>query len=142
MSGIRINRNLEIPEHELEFRFTPSGGPGGQHANKAATRVELVWNVAGSPSLGPRQRQRLMGVLRNRIDGNGNLRLASDRQRSQMQNRHDVVDRFQQLIRRSLVPPKKRVGTKPSKASKEKRLEQKKRRSDIKKNRKVQLDDL
>ena len=142
MASIRINRNLEIPEHELEFRFTPSGGPGGQHANKAATRVELVWNVAGSPSLGPRQRQRLMGALRNRIDGSGNLRLASDRQRSQMQNRHDVIERFQTLIRRSLVPPKKRVGTKPSKASKERRLAAKKHRSDIKKNRKVRPDDL
>ncbi len=142
MSAIRINRNLEIPEHELEFRFTPSGGPGGQHANKAATRVELVWNIAGSSALDPRQRQRLMTTLRNRIDGNGNLRLASDRQRSQIQNRHDVVDRFATLIRRSLVPPKKRVETKPSKAAKEKRLAQKKHRSDVKKNRKVRLDDL
>lgn len=142
MSAIRINRNLEIPEHELEFRFTPSGGPGGQHANKAATRVELVWNIADSSALGPRQRQRLMTTLRNRIDGNGNLRLASDRQRSQMQNRHDVVDRFATLIRRSLVPPKKRVETKPSRAAKEKRLAQKKHRSDVKKNRKVRLDDL
>lgn len=142
MSGIRINRNLEIPEHELEFRFTPSGGPGGQHANKASTRVEVVWNVASSTALGPRQRQRLIGALRNRIDGNGNLRLASARQRSQMQNRHEVVDRLQTLVRRSLVPPKKRVGTKPSRASKEKRLAQKKRRSDIKKNRKIGFDDV
>lgn len=142
MSSIRINRNLEIPDHELEFRFSPSGGPGGQHANKSATRVELVWNVAASPTLGPRQRQRLMTALRNRIDGTGNLRLASDRQRSQMQNRHDVIERFQTLIRRSLVPPKKRVGTKPSKASKEKRLAAKKHRSDIKKNRRVRPDDL
>jgi len=142
MSGIRINRNLEIPEHELHFRFTTSGGPGGQHANKASTRVELIWNVQTSSALGPRQRQRLLGALRNRIDGNGNLRLASDRQRSQLQNRHDVIDRFSHLIKRSLVPPKKRVETKPSKASKERRLAQKKRRSDVKKNRRVGLDDL
>ena len=142
MSGIRINRNLEIPEHELEFRFTTSGGPGGQHANKASTRVELIWNVERSASLGPRQRQRLMGALRNRIDGNGNLRLASDRQRSQMQNRHDVRERFRTLVQRALVPPKKRVGTKPSRASKEKRLSAKKRRSDIKRNRRVRPDDL
>lgn len=141
MSGIRINRNLEIPEHELEFRFTTSGGPGGQHANKAATRVELVWNVAASTALGPRQRQRVMSALRNRIDGNGNLRLASDRQRSQMQNRHDVLERFATLLRRALIPPKKRVKTKPSRAAKEKRLAQKKHRSDIKKNRRVRLDE-
>lgn len=142
MSGIRINRNLEIPEHELQFRFTTSGGPGGQHANKASTRVELIWNVQTSNALGPRQRQRLMGALRNRIDRNGNLRLASDRQRSQLQNRHDVIERFSHLIKRSLVPPKKRVGTKPSKAAKERRLAEKKRRSDVKKNRRVRLDDI
>lgn len=142
MSAIRINRNLEIPEHELEFRFTPSGGPGGQHANKASTRVELVWNVHASKALGPRQRQRLLGALRNRIDANGNLRLASDRQRSQTQNRNDAIERFRTLVRRSLIPPKQRVKTKPSKASKERRLAQKKRRSHIKKNRKVRLDDL
>jgi len=142
MSGIRINRTLEIPEHELQFRFTTSGGPGGQHANKASTRVELIWNVHSSSALGPRQRQRLLGALRNRIDGNGNLRLASDRQRSQLQNRHDVIERFSHLVKRSLVPPKKRVETKPSKASKERRLAQKKRRSDVKKNRRVRPDDI
>lgn len=83
-----------------------------------------------------------MGALRNRIDGNGNLRLASDRQRSQLQNRNDVIDRFRTLVRRALVPPKKRVETKPSKAAKEKRLASKRHRSDIKRKRKVGPDDL
>lgn len=142
MDDIKINRSLTIPGAELELRFSPSGGPGGQHANKAATRAELVWNVDGSQVLGPRQRQRLQGALRHRIDNAGNLRLASDRNRSQMQNRNDVIERFATLVRDALKPAKHRIETKPSSSSKEKRLTQKKRRSQTKQNRQVRLRDL
>ncbi len=141
MGGIRINRSVTIPEHEVEYRFSASGGPGGQHANKAATRAELVWNVSSSEALGPRQRQRVLGSLRHRIDSAGNLRLASDRQRSQMQNRNDVTERFRTLVRDALVPPKPRVDTKPTRASKERRLTEKRKRSDTKQRRKVRFDD-
>lgn len=142
MSGIKINRSLTVPEYEIDFRFTTSGGPGGQHANKASTRVELIWNVTNSAVLGPRQRRRLQEALRRRIDSAGNLRLASDRNRSQLQNRNDVIERFRTLVRTALVPPKKRVETKPTRAAKEKRLTQKKQRSEVKQSRKVRLDDL
>ncbi len=142
MSGIKINRSLTVPDQEIEFRFTTSGGPGGQHANKASTRVELIWNVDNSAVLGPRQRRRLHESLRHRIDSAGNLRLASDRNRSQLQNRNDVIQRFRTLVSHALVPPKKRVETKPSRAAKEKRLSQKKQRSDVKQLRKVRLDEL
>ena len=142
MSGIQINRSLIVPDQEVEYRFTTSGGPGGQHANKAATRVELNWNVNTSAVLGPRQRQRILGALRNRIDKEGNLRLTSDRHRSQMQNRNDVTDRFRRLVHDALIPPKQRVRTGPSRAAKERRLQEKKRRSATKQARKVQFDDL
>ena len=141
MDDIKINRSLVIPGAELELRFSPSGGPGGQHANKAATRAELTWNLTESQVLGPRQRQRLHAALRHRIDSSGNLRLTSDRNRSQMQNRNDVIQRFATLVRDALRPAKPRVKTKPSRASKEKRLQQKKKRSETKQNRKVRLGD-
>jgi ribosome-associated protein len=141
VDDIKINRSLTIPGAELELRFSPSGGPGGQHANKTATRAELTWNVNESQILGPRQRQRLQAALRHRIDSAGNLRLTSDRSRSQMQNRNDAIERFADLVRGALRPTKQRVETKPSRASKEKRLEQKKKRSETKQNRRVGLGD-
>lgn len=142
MSGVRINRSLTIPDHEIDYRFTTSGGPGGQHANKASTRVELLWNVTASQTLGLRQRQRILGALRNRIDKDGNLRLTSDRHRSQMQNRSDVTERFRALIHDALIPAKPRVRTGPTRAAKERRLQDKKRRSQTKRARTVRLDDL
>ena len=142
MSGIRINRSLIVPDQEIDFRFSPSGGPGGQHANKASTRAELSWNVARSSVLGPRQRQRITGSLRNRIDKDGTLRLSSDRYRSQLQNRNDVTERFRKLVHDALIPRKARVRTGPSQAAKERRLEDKKRRSAVKQARKVRLDDV
>lgn len=141
MAGIRINRSVTIPEHEIELSFSPSGGPGGQHANKASTRAELVWHVGSSDALGPRQRQRVLGALRNRIDGSGRLRLTSDRHRSQLQNRNDVIERFAALVAQALVPPKPRVGTKPTRAGTERRLQDKKRRSEIKRGRSARPDD-
>jgi ribosome-associated protein len=141
MSGIRINRSLLIPDHEIELRFSPSGGPGGQHANKAATRAELVWNLYSSTSLGPRQRQKIEGALRNRIDSAGNIRISSDRNRSQLQNRNDAVDRFRRLLLSALTPAKPRVDTKPTRASKERRLQEKKKRASVKRARRARPDD-
>ncbi len=132
---------MTIPEHELEYRFSPSGGPGGQHANKAATRAELTWNVTASEAVGPRQRHRILEALEHRIDSSGNLRLTSDRRRSQLQNRADVTERLRTMVSEALVPQTKRVDTKPTKASKERRLTQKRKRSEVKQKRRVQLDD-
>lgn len=133
---------MTVPDHEIEYRFTTSGGPGGQHANKASTRVELTWNVTASQVLGPRQKQRILGALRNRIDKEGNLRLSSDRHRSQLQNRNNATERFRKLVADALVPPKRRVATGPTQAAKERRLKEKKKRSAIKQARKVTRDDL
>ncbi|MEA2435374.1 MAG: ribosome-associated protein [Actinomycetota bacterium] len=141
MSALRINRSLEIPESELKFTFSPSGGPGGQHANKTSTRAELTWDVAESPSLGPRQRAKIRSVLKHRIDSSGVLRLTSDRYRSQTRNREDAIARLVQLLREALVPRVKRVPTKPHKGATERRIAEKKRRGDLKRQRRGSADD-
>lgn len=133
MSGIRVNRSLMIPEDEIRLEFTTSGGPGGQHANKSSTRAVLIWNVETSRALGPRQRARLRGKLRHRIDSAGNLRLSSDASRSQLRNREAVRERLRSAVEAALRPEKKRIGTAPTRSSKEKRLRSKRLRSEIKK---------
>lgn len=130
---VHVNRSLTIPRDEIKLTFSTSGGPGGQHANKVATRVDLAWNVEASRVLGPRQRQRLKAKLRNRIDSAGNLRLSSDAHRSQMRNREAALHRLEVTVRQALKREAQRRPTKPTKASKEKRLHAKKRRSEVKK---------
>lgn len=129
--SIRVNRSLVIPNDELTLTFEPSGGPGGQHANKAATRAVLVWDVAGSHALGPRQRERVESRLSSRLRG-GVLRLSSDRYRSQLRNREEVERRLAELVADALRPEKRRVATKPTRAAQEKRLESKRRRAETK----------
>ncbi|MDQ4143565.1 MAG: aminoacyl-tRNA hydrolase [Actinomycetota bacterium] len=138
---VRVSRSLTIPADEIRLRFSPSGGPGGQHANKVATRVDLTWNIDHSRVLGPRQRQRLRAKLRNRIDSSGNLRLSSDAERSQLRNREAALHRLETTVRHALRREPQRVATKPTRSSQEKRLRAKKRRSDIKKLRRGGPDD-
>jgi ribosome-associated protein len=135
MSGVQVNRSLTIPLDEIEMTYSTSGGPGGQHANKTSTRAVAVWNVDDSQVLGPRQRQRIHAALRSRIDTAGNLRLSSDRHRSQLRNREDVLERLGDLVADALRPPKSRTATKPTAAGRERRLEQKRRRSATKRGR-------
>ena len=132
-SGIRVHSSLTIPASELEVRFSASGGPGGQHANKVATRVDLSWNVRDSQVLGPRQRSQILSRLGHRIDGAGNLRLSSDGYRSQLRNREEVSQRLASLVAEALRPRKSRRATAPTKASKERRLQDKRKRSETKK---------
>lgn len=133
MSHIQINRRLSIPSSELEFRASRSGGPGGQHANTTATRVQLRWNVRESQSLSDRRRQLILSRLSNRIDQEGVLQLASDTHRSQHRNREEVTERFAEMVAQALRPRKTRKKTRPTRASKEKRLRNKKHRGRIKK---------
>lgn len=122
-----VRPGLSLPRHELTFRATRSGGPGGQHVNKTATRIELTWPLATSPSLSEDQRLRLIERLGHRLDGSGILRLVSDRSRSQLLNREDATDRLVELLRTALTPRKVRKPTKLSKAVKARRLDAKKR---------------
>src|SRR3981189_2886308 len=105
---IRVTSSLSIPLSELQFRFTPSGGPGGQHANKVNTRVELRFDVARSPSLGPRQRARLLQRFGPEI------RVVADDERSQVRNRQLVVERFRNRVADALHIEKTRRPTRPS----------------------------
>lgn len=132
---VRITSSLSIPLAELQFRFTPSGGPGGQHANKVNTRVELRFDVAGSPSLGPRQRARLLDKL------GAEVRVVADDERSQGRNRQLAVSRFADRMAAALHIDKPRRPTRPSKAAKERRLTAKRRLSQRKQARRPNLDD-
>jgi len=127
--AIPIYPGLSISLSELTFRFSRSGGPGGQHANRSETRVELLFDVGGSSRLNEVQRERLLAGLGHVIDQNGVLHLVSSQSRSQYQNREAVVARFRALLQQALRPPKKRLLTRPSRAARERRLEDKRRRS-------------
>ena len=130
---LQINDSLWIPRAELTYRATRSGGPGGQHVNTSSSRVELAWDVGASPSLTDEQRARIQEKLANRINSEGVLLMSSSEQRSQHQNRELVTARFAELVAQTLVVPKKRIKTKPSRAAKEARLDEKKKRSAVKK---------
>src|SRR3990172_6978332 len=132
-----IDASLAIPLSELKFRSTQGGGPGGQHVNRVATQVELLFDVARSPSLNEAQRQRILQALDRFIDSGGILHLTSQSTRRQLRNRQDVSERFQALFRQALKPRNKRRATKPSAASREQRLEKKKHRGAVKRSRRT-----
>lgn len=133
--SVEISSSLSIPQDELEFRFSRSGGPGGQHVNRSETRVELRFNVAESPSLSEPQRELIMARLAHLIDQGGVLHIASSESRSQHRNRRLVLARLGSLLQGALRPKKKRRPTRPSKAAVEKRLEGKRKQSDKKRSR-------
>ena len=122
-----------VPEAELEFRASLAGGPGGQHVNKASTRIEVLWNVAQSPSLDETSRQRIVERLAARIDTAGVLRVVAAERRSQLRNRLAAARRLQTLVDRALHEPKARKPTKVPRAVKERRLAGKRRRGVAKK---------
>jgi ribosome-associated protein len=138
---VRVSGSLRIPVSEIQLRHSTSGGPGGQHANKASTRVDLSWNVDRSKALGPRQRQRIRERLRTRIDTNGTLQLSSAIHRSQLRNREEVLNRLALLLQDALRLEKKRRRTQPSNRAKDARVQQKKRRGAVKRLRKIVDDD-
>jgi ribosome-associated protein len=129
---LAINDDLFVPLAELSFRASRAGGPGGQHVNTSSTRVELVWDVGSSPSLREEQRARILEKLANRISGEGLLLLAEGGSRSQHRNKEAVLERTAELLREALHVPKRRKRTRPPRASREQRLQSKKRRSEVK----------
>jgi ribosome-associated protein len=130
--GWRVTPDLSIPWDELEFRATRAGGPGGQHVNTSSTRIELRWNVVASRVLSAAQRARLRDKLATRLSTGGLLRVVAASRRSQWQNREEALDRLREMLARALVVPKRRVKTRPTKASREARLTGKKTRAGIK----------
>jgi ribosome-associated protein len=130
-----VSEAITIPQAELDFRASRSGGPGGQHVNTSSTRVELLWNLAASRAIDDATRARLAERLAPRIDAQGNVRVVASEFRSQAQNRERAEARLVELVRRALVVPRKRKATKPTRAAKEARLAAKRRRSSIKRDR-------
>jgi ribosome-associated protein len=133
---IKVTKNIVIPQDEVEVEFVRGSGPGGQHVNKAATAVQLRFDVANSPSLPDDVRQRLVELAGNQVTKEGVLIIDARRYRSQRRNRQDAVNRLVKLIRRAARKPKARRKTKPTRASIERRLRNKRRRSEIKRLRK------
>jgi ribosome-associated protein len=132
---LRVTPSLRIPLSEVQVRFSPSGGPGGQHANKVATRVELRFDVAGSPSLGPRQRARLLERLGPEV------RVVADGERSQLRNRQAAVERLAERLAAALAVDTPRRPTRPSRGAKERRLQAKRHLSERKRSRRAGPDD-
>jgi ribosome-associated protein len=132
--GVRAG-GVSIPEHELEWRFSRSSGPGGQSVNTTDSRVELVFDLAGSPSVPEHLRSRALGRLGRRLI-DGRVSVTASEYRSQHRNREAARVRLGELLERAFAaPPPKRRPTRPTRGSKERRLAGKKRRSDIKSSR-------
>jgi ribosome-associated protein len=132
---IPVMPGLSIPEDELHFDASRSGGPGGQNVNKVSSRVTLTFDVNLSTALSDAQKRTILQRLAGRINKEGVLRVISQRTRSQELNRADATERFSELIRVALTPQRPRVKTRAPRASHERRVEQKKKRALIKQTR-------
>ena len=132
---LEISPRLSIPDSELVERFVRSAGPGGQNVNKVATAVELRFDVATSPSLPDAVRERLLAKRDRRLTDAGVLVISAQRFRTQDRNRQDARERLAAFIAAGLVVPKARVATRPTRASKERRLVGKRERGTIKRGR-------
>ena len=132
---IEINPTLSIDDNEIQMDFIRSSGPGGQNVNKVASAVQLRFDIDASSALSDEVKHRLRSLARNRVTTEGILILEAKRFRTQEQNREDAIQRFVELVQRSLHRPKARKRTKPTQGSKEKRLKEKRQRGELKKSR-------
>lgn len=140
-SVLHITSSVQIPLSELRFRTSRSSGPGGQNVNKLETRVELVFDVAGSPSLSDDQKNVLFTHLASRVDARGVLHISSQKSRSQWENKQLVIEKLVSILHGALKVRRKRVKTSPTHSSKERRVQSKKKHGQKKTMRKVRLGD-
>ena len=132
---LEVGKTIEVPEDELVERFVRAAGPGGQNVNKVASAVELRFDVAGSRALPDAVRARLLARRDRRLTADGVLVIQANRFRDQAKNRADARDRLAALIEAATHVPKRRIATRPTRASKERRIESKKNRATIKRTR-------
>jgi len=138
---IKISRGIFISEDELVFKFSRGGGPGGQNVNKVNTRVTVRFDAANSRSFSDAQKGQILKRLASRADKNGVIRVVSQRYRTQKANRRAVVERLEELLREALKKKAVRRKTKVPEAAKRERLEKKKRRGFLKRQRAFSIDD-
>ncbi|MGM0641696.1 MAG: alternative ribosome rescue aminoacyl-tRNA hydrolase ArfB [Thermotogota bacterium] len=131
-----MNIRNKALEKEIKFKTSRSGGPGGQHANKVETSVELRFDISNSSALNRQEKRRLLKKLGNKITKEGELIITAENSRSQAQNKEEALEKFFAMVEDALKVPKKRKPTKPSKAAKEKRLKEKKKHGEKKSYRK------
>jgi ribosome-associated protein len=129
---IPVTAHIGIDEREIEEHFVRASGPGGQNVNKLSTAVQLRFDVRHSPSLAPDVRARLEWLAGSRLTNDGVVVITAQRHRTQARNRQDALDRLIDMIRQAAIAPRKRRPTKPTRASRERRIEGKKRRGGIK----------
>jgi ribosome-associated protein len=129
---VEVTPSLQIDERALQIDFVRASGPGGQNVNKVATAAQLRFDVRAS-SLPEDVKERLVHIAGKRLTSEGVLLIEARRFRTQEQNREDAIQRFVELVRKALIKPKARKQTKPTKAAKEERIKEKKRRAEIKK---------
>lgn len=135
-----VNECLQIPAELLSYDFSRSGGPGGQHVNKTDTRVRLTFDLAADTAIPPAAKERLKRQQAAWLTQEGALVLSSDTHRSRPRNVQEVQERLAEAIRKALVRPKPRIPTKPSKGAKRRRLDAKRRRSEVKSSRRTPRD--
>ena len=126
-------------EHELSYKTSRSSGSGGQNVNKVETSVTVLWKVEDSAVFSESEKERILLKLKNKINAEGILQTTVSESRTQLQNKKIATEKIQELVNKSLIVPKKRIATKPSKAKVEKRLESKKKLSEKKENRKFRF---
>jgi len=132
---------FDIPEHELEFTFARSSGPGGQNVNKTETKATLRWAVASSSSLPADVRARFLRAFATRITTQGELVLSSQRHRDRLRNVDDCLEKLAAMLRKAATPPRKRRPTRPSRGAVERRITAKKRQSSAKRERRRPSED-
>jgi ribosome-associated protein len=132
---LEVNEQIRVPDEEFAWSFARSGGPGGQNVNKVASKAELRWDLAASPSVPEGVKARLRTLQRRRVTKEGVFVVTSQRFRDQEKNKHDCLEKLAEMLREAAVVPKVRRPSKPTRGARERRLQAKRQRADVKRGR-------